>query len=85
MKVVVVLLVALWVGGEAKKKDGPQEDFEFVEVRRQMPSLRFFPTEQRSLSELDMEATLTPSPYTLTTSSPPHPPSHPHTLTLSHS
>lgn len=37
MKVVVVLLVALWAGGEAKKKDGPQEDFEFVEVRRQMP------------------------------------------------
>lgn len=34
MKVVVVLLVALWVGGEAKKKDGAQEDFEFVEVRR---------------------------------------------------
>ncbi|XP_045103824.1 proteoglycan Cow-like [Portunus trituberculatus] len=29
--VVLVLLVALWVGGEAKKKDGQQEDFEFVE------------------------------------------------------
>lgn len=83
--VVVVMLVALWAGGEAKKKDGPQEDFEFVEVRRQMPpvaSIFPFPSlhpdcvaasEEAYLVSLCMEGSFAPT-QTL------RPPSFPHDL-----
>lgn len=77
MKAVVVLLVGLLVVCEAKKKDGVQEDFEFVEVRIPNVASSIFPGAKEEASPMSRWLVLACCP----TPSPRHPTLPPNTYT----